>query len=321
MIIAFLKSKDFLPKAVCLCLAVALWTYIGNLNDGDLRIRVKTEIKDLSEGYVVTDFPKRYQTVRVHGNLVDLEAIDRKKIVAYVDLANPIEGQPVRYSVELEYPDLPESVRLIPSSKKVFITVDKKISKKIFVTPKISGKVKEGYLLGNVSVNPGYVTISGPRNDIEKIKNIETETIEIDSIDSIRKWNLELNVDNYELSGIDTKMVTVRADVFKADKVLIFESELDMYGMKENYSYEMSNRKVSVYLKYSGEKPPTVESNDIKVWVDFNMVEDAIVFGNGIEEDGMIVLPVDVNSIINRDIPGLSVLTVVPEKIKVTIRK
>jgi YbbR domain-containing protein len=319
--IEYLKTKDFLPKIVCLLLALFLWGYIGTLNNGDLRVRVKTEVRNLPRSFVVTDIQKKYLTVRVHGNLVDLETIDRKKIEAYVDISAPVSGQPVRYRVFATYPDLPESVKLIPSDRKVFVTVNRKIAKSVYVTVPTTGKVKEGSILGNITLTPERVSVLGGRSELENLKRVSTEVLDLTDASKSFSQNLLVKLKgDFEFTPSSPKELTASVEVFPAKKVVKYEQDLDFDGLMENYSYDFSHRRVTIYVRYTDDLPPALSSRDIKVWADLTSItESAFMDARGDKTDH-VVTRVDINSLVNKNTAGVSVLTVVPNRITVTVR-
>ncbi len=321
MILDFIRSKDFVAKLACLVLAVFLWYIVGNKNDNEMRYKIKVDIANLPEDQVVTDIEKRYVGVTVRGESEDLENIDKRKLSVSVDLSNTIVGKPYLYDLNLDYTDVPEAVNITLDEKKLFVTVDQKISKTLFVKTNISGKVAPGYIRGNVTIEPERVVIFGSSEMIQKIAFIETMDFSINSITSTLITDVPLDTRRLDFSNISTDTVTVRVEVFESEGVYIYEPDIEHYGLMENFSYDFSDTTCSVFVQSNTGEKPEISANDVKAWIDL----DSVYASDFMTETGKKLAEIrrkaSVKAMINKKSDDFQIITVVPDHIIIRIQQ
>lgn len=149
--------------------------------------------------------------------------------------------------IKLELKGLPTSVKatIIPSEQAV--TLDTKVSKQFNVTPIVENVVvAEGYEMGNVTVSPEKVTLTGSQEAIANVHSVtanivsatlQTETLTQNLVPVIVKDSkgniLDVNVDN---------TVTITVPIYRRGKTV--PVIVSLAGQKEGYTYTVTNQSV-----------------------------------------------------------------------------
>ncbi|MFW5808568.1 MAG: YbbR-like domain-containing protein [Spirochaetota bacterium] len=321
MLLDFIRSKDFIAKIACLVLAVILWSYIGNRNDNEIMFNIRAEVVNLSDDLVITDMEKRYIGVRIRGEAEDIENIDKENIAVTVNLSDAIIGKPYRYDLTLEYTDIPDTVDISLEERKIFVTVNRRISKQVYIRPRMTGKVAQGYLMGNIYIEPERVVLYGTSDMIQKIDHVQTEEFSISGISSTMITDVPLDTSRLEYSDISTESVTVRVQVFSDENIFTYEPELDVYGLMENYSYDISHTSCTVYVQSLDGSEPEITKNDVKIWADL----DPVYSEDFKTKSGRIVAEIrrkaGVKAMINRNAENIRIISIVPDSIIVKIQR
>lgn len=120
------------------------------------------------QGLVLMEPKEATVTVKVRGRKFDMANFDAKKIKAFVDLVGYGEGQ-VKVPVQVVIEDSSNiTVEKIEPSEILF-KFDQLISKEKFVTVKTEGNLDPNYVLGEITVKPASIIISGPRSWVNEV--------------------------------------------------------------------------------------------------------------------------------------------------------
>ena len=322
MIIDFIKSKDFIAKIICLMLAVILWSYIGNQGDSNVTLRIKAEYKNLSSEYVVSDIQKTHINVRISGREDELDAFNKNDIRVFVDFKNAVPNNRYRYDVELvSSPDITGGIDIKLMDKSIFATVEKKISKTVFIEPVIAGQVKSGYFAGNVRAQPDRVVVYGSTEQISKIELIKTMPLSVAHASDNVSDEVFLDTDGYSFTEISSEKTIVTAEIFSAQNVVKYEREIDLFGKMDNYSYEIHpDNKIKVFIKSRDGSVPQLDINDIRVWTDLSNIDSSKFITN----DGSVISSLRVTSrvraVINNSTDSVQIVNIVPDIVTIRIK-
>ncbi|MBN2434083.1 MAG: hypothetical protein JXK07_02305 [Spirochaetes bacterium] len=322
MIIDFIKSKDFIAKIVCLILAVILWSYIGTQGNSDVTLRIKTEYKNLSSEYVVSDIQKTHVNVKISGREDELDAFNKNDIRVFVDFKNAVPDNRYRYDVELvSSPDIPRGIDIKLMDKSIFATVEKKVSKTVFIEPVIAGQVRSGYFAGNVRAQPDRVVVYGSPEQVQKIDSIKTMPLSVAHASDNVSDEVLLDTDGYSFTEISSDKTLVTAEVFSAQNVVKYEREIDLFGKMDNYLYEIHpDKKITVYIISKDGSVPQLDINDVRVWTDLSNIDSS----KFITSDGNIISSLRVTSrvraVINNRTDSVQIINIVPDVVTIRIK-
>jgi hypothetical protein len=263
-----LSRRDLIPKIVSLLLAVFLWAYIGSTKIGEIKFKVPIETRNLSKSLVVSYMQRNSITVTLNGNKDDIKNVNVKNLRVFVNLENPVLGENVRYPIEVVKQQIPENIDYSLSSNRVSMTVEKKFYKKVKVIPLISGKLKKGYVMGNIKVNPEFIVLSGPKSIIQDIESIKTKGFSIE--DEMTNIVREVPIDRENIKNVDVSHVNVSLTipVFDSSNLFRFDKVVELRNADESFSYKfLSSNSIILFVKATREEVQFSE-DDFEVFVD-----------------------------------------------------
>lgn len=166
-------EKKWQVKLICLVVAVFLWfVIIGEQNptsEGSYTVPVAVE--NLDSRYIASHVPRSVY-VRLAGPRNTIINIDPSSIKAYVDLSAVKEGT-VEAPIHVEIPGGTELKK--QSQNRATVLIDVYAVKEFSVTPHIRGQVNGNAYVGNISVLPQKVTVSGARRLLRQVDNAMVE--------------------------------------------------------------------------------------------------------------------------------------------------
>jgi len=178
----FVKLLDNWPvKILSLAAAVVLMQLyrINTLEERFFTIPLDVQI---NENYISVDNSVDKVRVRLRGSEEDVYSVLEDDIEAYIDLSSKtVEG-------EFQAPILIKKKGSVLNINNLEIIVDpiyarthleQKLTRSIFVQPKLNGFPLSGYKLDQFFIAPSSVTVTGPKSQIENLQFIQTEDIDL----------------------------------------------------------------------------------------------------------------------------------------------
>jgi len=155
-------------------------------------MRVRIETKSLPPGLVVTNALTEHVEIRVSGPSVIVGAIDPRRLRAEVDLSS---AQPPRVRVNLDRANfsLPRKVevkRIVPSS--AIFDVDRLATRTVPVRLERRGEPRPGQRIGGIEIVPDRVSVSGPAQAVEALKDVPTRAVDLGTLDEGAQVEVEL---------------------------------------------------------------------------------------------------------------------------------
>jgi len=310
-----LENKYF-PKLLSLLLAFILWAIIYNSKTGELKFRVPLTFSNLSSKLVVSKKSSPYIIAIVKGKNDYLKSVSSKNLKAVVDLRKVSLNTYKKYFVKLERNDLPENIQISLKNNYVKLLVEKKITKKIKITPDITGTVKTGTLLGKIRITPEYINITGAQSLLKNISSISTSEISIDGkSEDIKTDVLIKKIDGKSIKYSETN-VKIFIPIISYAEVKIITTPIIIKNSLNPYLYTIKEKKVKIYFKLNG--LDDLQEDDVEAYVNVGTRKMKRLFAKmkkGIE----IKLPVKIISHFVKS--KFTIISVAPEKVTLIIRK
>lgn len=252
-------------KILAVALAFILWLVVYNIDDPK-KTKTYTTNVTVENAAVVTDMNKCYEvlngtntvTFSVTGKRSELDKLDDTDFTAVADMNRLIvSADEDKASVPIEINTKRSFGALSINSKNKYLelSLEDLMSRRYMISADTSGKVAEGYALGEVTVtNPNVLNVSGPASLVKKVDKV-VATIDVDGMSS----NLTDNVIPilYDADGkeVDTTRltlsnttVTISAKILSVKEVpLVFSTSGKPYG--EYRVVEISSAPDTVKLK------------------------------------------------------------------------
>lgn len=167
-------------KLLALLFAFLLWLLVINI-DKPMETKVFQNIPVVVEhGEIVTQQKKTYRimdntqsvSVKVYATRSVLSKISNEDIVATADMKELFLESQIPIKIEIKGADY-ESAQAEPRNLQV--KIEDNSSKSIPITPVSVGTVRDGYVLGEMNVEPKKVTINGPESVVDRVNKAVAE--------------------------------------------------------------------------------------------------------------------------------------------------
>ena len=221
--------RNFGLKIAALAAAIVLWLVIVNINDPEITrnfscaVTIENADALAAQGktYEVIDGSTAYFNVKAARSI--MKNLSESDFRAVADMANvqdyklvPINITATRYSGQLE---------ITKVTKYLEIETEDLQTGQYIVTAEQSGTPADGYVVGNLTVSPNVLKVSGPASVVSEISRV-VATINVDNIASDISDSVIPQLYDRSGRGIDTTRLTlnltsviVRADVYSVKDV------------------------------------------------------------------------------------------------------
>ncbi len=202
-------------KLLALGFAIFFWYMVIGQQHSEITIEIPIEFQNVPENYVIVNSPVNKVSILLSGPSPIIKTLTKKNLSFPVDLGNVKPGKNEIYL----YPDmlnLPRkvNVKLINPSK-FLIDIDKLTKKDFAVIPKFVGKLKKGYKIKSIFVDPPTVEVISIYRELKKFKIIETEPINIQNKFKSFNVTVPLNVKIKYLKSIKPEKVKVNVKIIE----------------------------------------------------------------------------------------------------------
>jgi len=279
--------KNWLQKLISLLFAVGLFFYVGNMKTSERLINIPLKIKN-QPGYLMPlkKLPTRV-TVKISGLMRKIVLIEARQITASVDLGAAVRGVNTLF-VNLSYSGISEGIALQSSVKTIKVTMDMVIQKMLPIRVRLKNRPAPGFEVKKYTAEPATIILEGPRLILNKMKYIETQTINISGIKTSMDRIVGLN---FQRENIHIKYPTkILCSIKVGQEMIVRELKGIIVTIKPStaglISKETNGFFVSIRCSGSKEMLSSLSNSDFTALVDASTVVKA----------GKKVLPVQITT-------------------------
>lgn len=264
--------RNFHLKAIALLLTFALYLWVGE--DRETQIIATAPLQfSVPENQMLLEPEVDQAKVTLRGRWSTLNEFDQTDLRSIVvELSKSDDGRLV--PIEPESVQVPPGLRVV-SIEPSFVRVDleETVSREIAIEPRIVGRTRGSYRLGEVEVEPDEVTVSGPENVMESLESIPTEPIDVTgrvrSFEKQVQLRPENSLINYNLDGPVTVSVPIQAE--RVEKTL---DEVQVSAVNTTYRTDVSPESLEVTLQGPRSVIEDLDSESIHAVVDLSREDD-----------------------------------------------
>ncbi len=198
-------TKNWGLKLVSFLFAVMLWFIITNINDPIVPIEVSEIPVTIKNGELITEKGQMYEIldgtdkidkviIRAPRSIID--TLNSSNVIAEADMNDLTSLNTISIKLSTnKYNDKIESIK--GSIDSVRLNIENRQTRSFPIRPSITGEVKEGYIVGNISTEQNLIRVSGPQSVISQIARAQAEvdisgfTSNIGTDSDIRLYNEE----------------------------------------------------------------------------------------------------------------------------------
>ena len=260
-------TKNLGFKILAVVFAFILWLVVYNTDDPTITVSYTTNVT-VENASAVTDMNKCYEVLNgtntvsfaVTAKRSVLNKLEDTDFTAVADMNRMIvneDGDKANVPIEITSKRSNSSLKYNGKNKYLEVSLEDLMKRRFIITADTSGKVADGYALGEVTVtNPNVLNVSGPASIVNKIDSA-VATIDVDGM----SMNLSDNVipalydaDGQEIDTTKLKLsnttVTISAKILSVKEIpLVFSTSGVPYG--DNRVVEISSKPETIKVKGS----------------------------------------------------------------------
>lgn len=260
-------TKNLGFKILAVVFAFILWLVVYNTDDPTVTVSYTTNVT-VENASAVTEMNKCYEvlngtntvTFAVTAKRSVLNKLEDTDFTAVADMNRMIvneEGDEANVPIEITSKRSNSSLKYNGKNKYLEVSLEDLMKRRFIITADTSGKVADGYALGEVMVtNPNVLNVSGPASIVNKIDSV-VATIDVEGM----SMNLSDNVipalydaDGQEIDTTKLKLsnttVTISAKILSVKEIpLVFSTTGVPYG--DYRVVEISSKPETVKVKGS----------------------------------------------------------------------
>ncbi len=205
-------TENLTIKIISIALALFLWFFVTFKGQTETSLDIPLELKNTPSDMEVFKQSVKKISVSISARERILKEITQNDIRVVVDISNVKLGEnsiPITKS-SIKLPRGIEILRIDPSTVKLL--VDKKEQKTIPVRPVITGKPAKGFIVSDIEVNPSLIRIEGAQKELDRIRLIKTEPIDIEGISESITVQAKIDPEG-KIFRIDKDIVYVKVKV------------------------------------------------------------------------------------------------------------
>lgn len=184
---------------------------------------------------------------------------------------------PQETSVKQIEGQLPSSITLVDVDNRdtLYFALYRLFSKTVPIISRLKIDYAQNYMLDGASkMDPSQVTLSGPRNEIDSIRNVYTKTVTLKEVTENFSENLPLiKSDKLLNTRYSANEVRITGKVARFSEKIV-EVPVEVTNLVQDMEIKTFPSKVSILCKGKIESLKKIKASDFKVVADFNTVKD-----------------------------------------------
>lgn len=172
---------------------------------------------------------------------------------------------------------LPSSISLVDVDNRdtLYFALYRLHSKTVPVVSRLRIDYAQNYMLdGNLKMEPTKVTLSGPKNEIDTIRNVRTRTETLKEVTDDFSKNISLVKSGKLLNTkYSANEVRITGNVARFSEKMV-EVPVEVTNLEQDMQIKTFPHKVSVLCKGKIERLKKVKASDFRVVADFNTVKE-----------------------------------------------
>lgn len=209
-IMHFAENLTF--KIISVILAVFLWFFVTFKGQTETTVDVPVEFKNVPSNMEILKQSIKKTSVTISTRERMLKELSQKDIRVVLDLSNIRLGEnsiPITKS-SVKIPRGVEISKIDPSILKLYI--DEKTEKIVPVRVRFIGNPAKGVSIKSVNVMPSTIRIEGPKKELDRIRFLKTEPVDIDGIQEDLKVQAKIDPEG-RIFRTDTDTVSIEIKI------------------------------------------------------------------------------------------------------------
>lgn len=225
-------TRNWGLKLVSFLFAIMLWVIVTNINDpvipwrvSDVPVTIRNMDLITERGQIceVLDGTDRIDLVTIYAPRSIIDSLSESNVVAIADVNDltSLDTVPIKLSTN-KYNDKLENIK--GSIDTVKLNIENKQIRSLPIKVNITGEVKEGFVVGDVSTEQNLVRVSGPESVVSRITKAQSE-VDVSAFTS-NIIGADADIRLYDAEGVEVRSSSLERNITKVRvNVEIFEKK------------------------------------------------------------------------------------------------
>ena len=206
-------TRNWRTGFLALGTATLLWAIAHSSSSIERSLDVPVSFQNLADDLVVTGQSTDRVTIRVRGSRAALRNLSGAKLEYVVDVAGAKPGTG-DFEVDGSRFDLPRGANVVSRSPaSLGIDFERRGRRAVRVRPDIEGEPAAGFLMGEASIEPPQVWLTGARSEVMRLDEVVTETIDVAGLQGPIDREVRLSLGAGHVWMEETRPVRVRIPI------------------------------------------------------------------------------------------------------------
>src|SRR5215468_3973464 len=198
---------------LALGISTVLWGIAHSSSSVERSLDIPVSFQNLSDDLVITGQSTDRVNIRVRGSRAALRNLSAAKLEYVVDVAGARPGTG-SYGVDVSRFDLPRGANVVSRSPaSLEIDFERRGRRAVRVRPDIEGEPAAGFLMGEASVEPPHVWLTGARSEVMRLDEVVTETIDVAGLQTPIDREVRLSLGGGHVGLEESRPVRVRIPI------------------------------------------------------------------------------------------------------------
>ncbi|MEW6368509.1 MAG: CdaR family protein [Acidobacteriota bacterium] len=203
-------------KLLSLVLAAILWFIIAREETSEAVVRAPVEFVNMPATLEIASDPPSQVEVRVRASSALMRRVNETGLTARIDLRT---ARPGRRAVQFSSDNfnLPFGCQVVKINPAGFdLDIEESDSKLAPVTPRVEGRVADGFEIVSIGTSPDKVLVRGPRSRVRRLSAVATEAVSVNGIVTSLSQSVPVRVGDPSCQLVGD--ATVRIDIAVVEK-------------------------------------------------------------------------------------------------------
>ena len=203
-------------KVVALACAGMLWLTVAGEHIVERIIRVPLEFRNIPQQLEVVGDPPANVDVRLRGSSALLSRLEPGEVVAVLDLAAARPGSRIFHirNDAVRAPFGVEVAQVVPGT--LGIELERTMKRTVPVVAPVDGDPAPGFVVGQITPEPGTVEVEGPESRVKKLAQATTEPVDVGGARENVRDVVAVGLIDSSVRLVQAQNVTVIVDVLPA---------------------------------------------------------------------------------------------------------
>jgi YbbR domain-containing protein len=205
------RTKNLRYGILAVMISMILWVIAHGASEDERGFDIPIAFDDLPDNLVITDQNVDEINIRVRGSRAALRNLSPSKMEYVVNVSGAKRGRTV-HEVDVSRLDVPRRVKIVSRSPaQIDVRFEPRGRKNVRVRADLEGEPSEGFVLGEVELDPPRVWLTGARSRVLRLSEVVTETIDLSGLEAPteREVKLSLGGDHVWMEGEDPVKVRI----------------------------------------------------------------------------------------------------------------